>query len=237
MPNEFGIRGATPFDTPFGLRASAPVRPPMVAPPVEAPVPPMLAPMGAMPQVARQMQPMLSTLSRASRHLANVLPFPTMQNVAAIAEEAAKYTPKNEQAPVKLADLIHWQRKAESSGNYTALNRERKGNTASGAYQYTDGTWNGYGGYKKALYAPKEIQDRRFADDIAGRYKKFGGDPFKTIAAHYLPAYASNPRSWNESLMIGGHRVRPIATYIRHVVRGTPLEAQFDEYLTSIKGR
>jgi hypothetical protein len=182
---------------------------------------------------------MLSALSRATRNFANVLPFPTAQHVADVAEEAARHNQQTgeQEGPVKLADLIHWQRKAESSGNYTALNRERKGNTASGAYQYTDATWNGYGGYKKALYAPKEVQDRRFAEDIAKRYKSFGGDPFKTIAAHYLPAYANNPRSWNDGLVIGGQRVRPIATYIRQVVRGTPLEAQFDEYLASIKGR
>jgi hypothetical protein len=241
VPNEFGLREPNALDTPFGLRVRAPVAPVAPSVPVPAvriPLPPQYMPMGAMPRAARQIQPMLSALSRATRGVANVLPFPAAERVAAITEEAAKHNQKTgKDGQITLADLTHWQRKAESSGNYTALNRERPGNTASGAYQYTDGTWNGYGGYKKALYAPKEVQDRRFADDIASRYRKYGGDPFKTIAAHYLPAYAGNPSIWNDSLVVSGQRVKPIATYIRQVIRGTPLEAQFDEYLASIKGR
>lgn len=239
--NPYGINRYDPFNTPFGIRPTAP---PMQAPaPPPAPLamaPPPLprqySPPMALPRMAQQMAPMLAALARAGRGVANVLPFRPMQHVAEVATEAAADNAQTaKQGPVSLQDLISWQRKAESSGNYTALNREKKGNTASGAYQYTDGTWNGYGGFAKALYAPKEIQDRRFAEDIAGRYKKYGGDPFKTIASHYLPAYAGNPATWNQSLSVGGTRVKPIAAYVRHVVKGTPLEAQFDEYLASIK--
>ncbi|MES2704837.1 MAG: hypothetical protein V4649_19535 [Bacteroidota bacterium] len=238
--NPYGMKGADPLDSPFGLRVApaAPMPRPVPVPTVPVPLPSQYSPMGAMPRMAAQMQPILSALARAGRGAATVLPFRPVQHAAAVLTEAeGDNKPAAAKGPVSLADLINWQRKAESSGNYTALNKERKGNTASGAYQYTDGTWNGYGGFAKALYAPKEVQDRRFADDISGRYKKYGGDPFKTIAAHYLPAYAGNPSVWNQSIVVKGQRVRPVATYIRHVIKGTPLEAQFDEYLASIKSR
>ncbi len=41
---------------------------------------------------------------------------------------------------LSLGDITNWIKARESTNNYTALNREQKGNTASGAYQYTDRT-------------------------------------------------------------------------------------------------
>lgn len=129
-----------------------------------------------------------------------------------------------------LADITDWIKHKESSGNYTALNREQVGNTASGAYQYTDRTWNGYGGYAKAMLAPKEVQDRRFAEDIAARYKQYHGDPYKIIAAHFMPKYAGDPRTWNNNLATGG-RTKRVADYVSYVVKGTPLQGKFNDYL------
>jgi hypothetical protein len=45
-----------------------------------------------------------------------------------------------------------------SGGNYTAQN---KTSTASGAYQFLDSTWAGFGGYEKARLAPPEIQEQK----------------------------------------------------------------------------
>ena len=133
---------------------------------------------------------------------------------------------------VSLEDITKWVKAKESSGNYTALNTEQKGNTASGAYQYTDATWNGYGGYPKAMLAPPKVQDARFAEDIRARFKKFHGDPFKMIAAHYLPAAADEPETWTKPYRLpSGKVVKPVAEYVRYVVRGTPLEEQLDAYL------
>jgi len=134
---------------------------------------------------------------------------------------------------------VQLQKQAESSGNYQAINRERPGNTASGAYQYTDSTWNNYGGYPKAALAPKAVQDRRFAEDVASRVNKYQGDIFKTIAAHYLPAAAGNPAQWDQPYRVktkkGVTVVRPVATYLRHVFKGTPFEGQIDAYIAAHK--
>lgn len=133
---------------------------------------------------------------------------------------------------IGLSDIEKIIKARESTNNYTALNRERKGNTASGAYQYTDATWNGYGGYAKAMYAPPAVQDKRFREDIQARFQKFKGDPFKMIAAHYLPAAASNPSTWTQPYKLpSGKVVKPVASYIAYVVKGTPLESAFHAYL------
>lgn len=131
---------------------------------------------------------------------------------------------------ISLADVGNWIKNKESTGNYAAINREQKGNTASGAYQYTDATWNGYGGYAKAALAPPAVQDRRFQEDINARFQKFHGDPFKMIAAHFMPKYANDPKTWTIPQKTGG-RTKTVADYIRYVTQGTPLEAQFNEYL------
>ncbi len=125
-------------------------------------------------------------------------------------------------------DVTKWIRFRESSNNYQAKNSR---STASGAYQYIDGTWDNYGGYPTAAMAPPEVQDRRFQEDLARRIDKYDGDVYKAIAEHYLPALANRPETWSERVQLGKNNVDPVAEYVRGVLKDTPLEESFDAYL------
>lgn len=54
-------------------------------------------------------------------------------------------------------------RTLESGGNYRA---QAAGSTASGAYQFLDSSWAGYGGYTHAKDAPPEVQDAKAAENV-----------------------------------------------------------------------
>lgn len=162
----------------------------------------------------------------------NVVNLPQLANRRYIVSAIEPHAVQASDAMASMAKILTGiLKEKESSGNYQVVNKERPGNTASGAYQYTDSTWNNYGGYPKAALAPPEVQDRRFAEDITHRLLAFGGDPYKAIAAHYLPALADNPSLWNKPFKVRGRVVKPVSAYLRYVVQGTPLEKGLDEYL------
>jgi len=72
-------------------------------------------------------------------------------------------------------------RMQESQGDYQA---ENPTSTASGAYLYIDGIWDGYGGYQHASDAPPDVQDARMRADAQAAYDRLG-DWERVIAAHY----------------------------------------------------
>jgi Transglycosylase-like domain len=168
-------------------------------------------------------------LGESAAHAAKNIPGP-IGNVAS-AIDAANPNALHADAPT-IAQLL---KQHESGGNYSALNQQ--GSTASGAYQYTDPTWAHYGGYSRAALAPRQVQDQRAIQDIAANLQKFGNDPFKTIAAHYLPAAASNPAVWSQPYRLpNGKTVPAVADYVRATVKNTPLQEPFDVYLRQHTG-
>ncbi len=58
--------------------------------------------------------------------------------------------------PAELGAILATIRQLESGGDYAAQART---STASGAYQFVNGTWNGFGGYARAADAPPAVQD------------------------------------------------------------------------------
>lgn len=83
-------------------------------------------------------------------------------------------------------------RTLESGGNYTARAR---GSSASGAYQFIDGTWNGYGGYPHAWQAPAVVQDAKASEHIVDILNGNGGDVTAVPVVWYIghvPAAASS---------------------------------------------
>jgi hypothetical protein len=123
-------------------------------------------------------------------------------------------------------------RNTESHGNYQAKNPNT---TASGAYQYVNGTWNNYGGYPEARLAPRQVQDAKFNEDALTKLHRFNGDLYQMIADHMLPTQARSPELWTHPSVQMNRgkplRVPPVADYIRKVVKGTPYQQQFEAYL------
>jgi len=101
-----------------------------------------------------------------------------------------KVTPKPE-AVIGVPTIMQRIRGCESQGNpfapgnYTAQNPV---STASGAYQFIDGTWNDYRGYAKAKHAPKWVQDE-YAVKI---YREQGTRPWNA-SIHCWGSYAKSP--------------------------------------------
>ena len=62
-----------------------------------------------------------------------------------------------------LEPILATIRTLESGGDYTA---EAQGSSASGAYQFIDGTWNYFGGYARAVVAPPTVQDQKAAEMV-----------------------------------------------------------------------
>ncbi len=71
-----------------------------------------------------------------------------------------KKAPKKVKATkVRLSGIAACIAKYESGGNPRAQNPS---SSASGLYQFIDGTWNNYGGYSRAMYAPVSVQTAKF---------------------------------------------------------------------------
>jgi len=80
-------------------------------------------------------------------------------------------------------------RQLESGGDYTA---RAAGSSASGAYQFIDQSWAGYGGYPRAWLAPPDVQDAKAAEYIAAVLAANGDDvslvPVSWYLGHVPPA-------------------------------------------------
>jgi hypothetical protein len=98
-------------------------------------------------------------------------------------------------APDSVDPILATIRTLESGGNYAA---QAAGSSASGAYQFVDGTCNNYGGYRRAVNAPPDVQDAKASDMVFAVLEKNGNDVAAVPVVWYLghlPAPAS--ASWD----------------------------------------
>jgi Transglycosylase-like domain. len=107
------------------------------------------------------------------------------------------------------------------AGNYTAHTND-PGHTASGAYQYVDGTWNHYGGYAHAWQAPKSVQDARARQDVTARLVLYGGDWERVAAAHFAGSgwVAKHPdkSTWDQNPVPGSNNPT-VRAYVNKVIK------------------
>jgi hypothetical protein len=116
-------------------------------------------------------------------------------------------------------------RQMESGGDYTA--RAAKA-SASGAYQYVDGTWNGYGGYQSAWMAPPAVQDARALADVQSLLDRYG-DVAAIPVAWYWPRALSHPEDLDavprpdagNRLTVRQYQQRWLAEYAAHQSQGS----------------
>jgi hypothetical protein len=114
------------------------------------------------------------------------------------------------QLPAELAVILATIRTLESGGDYTAA---AGSSTASGAYQFLDSTWAGYGGYRRAMDAPPAVQDAKAAAWATAILQRNGGDVTSVPVSWYIghvpvggewdtvPAYPGNtltPREYQQ---------------------------------------
>lgn len=81
----------------------------------------------------------------------------------------------------------------ESGNRYDA---RASGSTASGAYQILDSTWNGYGGYPRAVLAPPEVQDQFAYEAFTALLKRHGND-VSTIPVSWYIGHVPQGAEWD----------------------------------------
>ena len=99
-------------------------------------------------------------------------------------------------------------RTLESGGNYRA---QAAGATASGAYQFLDSSWAGYGGYTHAKDAPPEVQDAKAAENVTKILNANGGDVTTVPVVWYIGHVpGQNSTEWDTVPFPGaGNRLTP----------------------------
>ena len=89
----------------------------------------------------------------------------------------------------------------ESGGRYDAQNPK---STASGAYQFLDGTWANYKGFRRAKDAPPAVQDEKFLET----YARSGLRPWnasKRCWGNRIPAHLHGPAGNLAGINVGGN--------------------------------
>ena len=131
--------------------------------------------------------------------------------------------------PVQGDAVLAAIRSIESGGDYEA---EAPGSTASGAYQFIDATWAGYGGYPRASDAPPAVQDRKAAESVAAILDQHDGDVSAVPVVWYLGYLPpEGDPAWDE--VPGSNRHTPreyqqrwLDTYEALIAEGTETAAE-----------
>jgi Lysozyme like domain len=133
--------------------------------------------------------------------------------------------------PAQLAAILATIRHLESGDDYThnshavSADGPNGGGNPTGAYQFLNISWGGYGGYAEAFMAPPSVQDERAVDNVTRILEAFDGDPSWVPIAWYVgmggarnvqdgtwtTAYVPNP-AYNR-ISIGDYQARWLDHY------------------------
>lgn len=107
-----------------------------------------------------------------------------------------------------LSRILKTIRIMESGGNYKA---HAKGSSASGAYQFVDGTWGNYGGYAHAMDAPPAVQDAKAAANVQSILDRYHNVLEAVPATWYAGSYRGHGK---ENYFPGGNNKLTVQQYM-----------------------
>jgi hypothetical protein len=114
----------------------------------------------------------------------------------------------------EMSAILATIRARESGDDYTV---QAAGSSASGAYQFTDATWNSHGGYARAWQAPADVQDQKATEHVQGILDAHDGDVSAVPVVWYighLPAESS--AEWDTVPAPGAGNVLTPRQYQQH---------------------
>lgn len=131
-----------------------------------------------------------------------------------------------------IAVVLETIRTLESGRDYNA---ESPTSTASGAYQFVDGTWANYGGYAHASSAPPNVQDAKAAEHVTAILAAHGSDVAEVPVVWYIGHLPTGDSpTWN-AVPAGGNVLTPreyqrrwLDTYDRILARNDGAESTPD---------
>lgn len=85
-------------------------------------------------------------------------------------------------------------RHQESTGDYTV---QAAGSSASGAYQFTDPTWNNFQGYRSAHEAPPQVQDAKAREYLRSILEQTNGD-WTLVPAMWYVGHVPEGDEWDQ---------------------------------------
>lgn len=119
--------------------------------------------------------------------------------------DAAMTDPMISPIPADRGAILAAIRTFESGGDYTA---ESASSTASGAYQFLDSTWGGYGGYARAKDAPPPVQDAAAAE-LATRILNANNGDVSTVPVSWYLGHVPVGEDWDIVPAIGSNTLTP----------------------------